>query len=346
MRILYIDDDAGCRRLVQKLLDRRGHEVVTAQTGAEGLERAGEAEFDVIAIDHYMPGMDGLETLGELHKLPVCPPVVFVTHHVEEIPPGFGSVAVAALKSGAADYVVKTPGDEFVDLLDRAFTHAAATARLRRDKEAADEALRESNDRLQLLLREVNHRVANSLQIVSTMVGMQARLLSDRISREALQDTQRRIDAIAQVHRRLYTSEDVQSVAMNEYLAALVAELQETWSTADSPRTIRLTAEPLHLHPDKAVSLGVIVTELVSNACKYAYATGSPGEVRVEFARENDSRFCLTVEDDGRGMTIGAPPRGTGLGSKLIEAMARALSSRVEYDSDHPGVRAVLCAAL
>ena len=64
MRILYIDDDAGCRRLVQKLLDRRGHEVVTAQTGAEGLERAGEAEFDVIAIDHYMPGMDGLETLG------------------------------------------------------------------------------------------------------------------------------------------------------------------------------------------------------------------------------------------------------------------------------------------
>jgi two-component sensor histidine kinase len=340
LRILYIDDDAGVRRLVDRLLGRRDHEVVTAESGEQGIELALQGGFDVIAVDHYMPGMDGLDTLSALKKAAIPVPVVYVTGSEES------SVAVAALKSGAEDYVVKSPGGDFVDLLERAFINAAATSQLQREKESADAALKESNDRLQLLLREVNHRVANSLQIVSTMVAMQARLLGDPKAREALEDTQRRIDAIAHVHRRLYNSNDVQSVAMDEYLAALVAELQLTWSSTESPREIRLEAEPLRLHTDKAVSLGVIVTELVSNACKYAYAKGSAGEVRVQLAREAADRFMLTVEDDGRGMDPDLPPQGTGLGSRLIVAMARALSSRVEYDSQYSGVRAVLSAAV
>jgi len=339
LRILYIDDDAGVRRLVERLLQRREHEVVTAESGERGVELAREGAFDVIAVDHYMPGMDGLDTLSALKKAKVPAPVVYVTGSEES------SVAVGALKSGAEDYVVKSPGGDFVDLLERAFINAAATSQLQKEKAASDAALKESNDRLQILLREVNHRVANSLQIVSTMVAMQARLLTDTKGREALEDTQRRIDAIAQVHRRLYSSNEVHSVAMDEYLAALVAELQETWSTPESPRSIRLSAEPLHLHTDKAVSLGVIVTELVSNACKYAYPEGSAGEVRVQLVRESGERFQLAVEDDGRGMDPDAPPQGTGLGSRLIVAMARALSSRVEYDRDHSGVRAVLSAA-
>jgi two-component sensor histidine kinase len=339
LRILYIDDDPGCRRLVEKLLERRGHEVVTAGTGAHGIELASDGGFDVVAVDHYMPEMDGLDTLERLRSLPSAAPVVYVTGSEES------SVAVAALKAGADDYVVKNPGDDFVDLLEQAFANATATSVLRKDKAAADAALKESNERLQLLLREVNHRVANSLQIVSTMVAMQARLLGDPKAREALTDTQRRIDAIAQVHRRLYSSDDVQSVAMDEYLAALVAELQETWSSAESPRSIRLDAEPLRLHSDKAVSLGVIVTELVSNACKYAYPKGTPGEVRVQFGQQAPNRFMLAVEDDGRGIEAGSAPQGTGLGSKLITAMAKALASSVEYEERPLGVRAVLSAA-
>jgi two-component sensor histidine kinase len=338
LRILYIDDDEGVRRLVQRLLQRRGHEVVTGGSGEEGVRLAREQSFDVVAVDHYMPGMDGLDTLAEFKKAGIAAPVVYVTGSEES------SVAVAALNSGAEDYVVKTPGGDFVDLLERAFTNAASTSRLRAEKAAADAALKESNDRLQILLREVNHRVANSLQIVSTIVAMQARLLSDRKAQEALQDTQRRIDAIAHVHRRLYSSNEVQSVAMDEYLAALVAELQQTWSTPESPRDILLTAEPLRLHTDKAVSLGVIVTELVSNACKYAYPKGSAGQVRVQLERESGDRFRLAVEDDGRGMEPDAPPQGSGLGSKLIKAMARSLSSSVQYDQTHTGVRAVLSA--
>jgi two-component sensor histidine kinase len=339
-RILYIDDDAGLRRLVEKLLGRRGHTVVSAESGADGVAKAREGGFDLIAVDHYMPGMDGLETLEQLRSVPECPPIVYVTGSEES------AVAVAALKNGASEYVVKSTGDDFVDLLEQAFAHALATQRLFAAKEDAEGQLREANRRLEALLREVNHRVANSLQLVGAMVAMQSKLLPDKSARQALADTERRIQAIAQVHRKLYTSGDVESVDMDEYLSAIVAELQATWSTPVSPRTIRLEAEAMKLHTDKAVSLGVIVNELVTNACKYAYAEGDSGEIRVRFGRAEKTKFRLEVEDDGCGLTGDDSPKGTGLGSKLIAAMARSLSSAVEYDRGHRGCRAVLEAPL
>ena len=338
--ILYIDDDPGLRRLVEKLLVRRGHTVVTAAGGPDGVAAARHGRFDLIAVDHYMPEMDGLATLAELRKLPHCPPVVYVTGSEES------RIAVAALKAGAFEYVVKSTSDDFVDLLERAFAHALATVRLQQAKAEAEDALKASNERLQTLLHEVNHRVANSLQIVSNMVGMQARLVPAGPAREALADTERRVLAIAQVHRRLYASDDVQSVAMDEYLTALIAELEETWSSEQAPRDIRLTAEPIKLHAEKAMSLGVIVSELVSNACKYAYGEDQGGEIRVDFRRAGDAGFRLSVEDDGCGFDQSAEPQGTGLGSRLINAMAKALATKVDYKPAPRGVRATLEAAI
>ncbi len=344
--ILYIDDDAGLRRLAVRTLARHGYALTTAEGGAEGiaLAQAAHAEgrpFDLIAVDHYMPGMDGLETLERLRILPDMPPVVYVTGSEE------GRIAVAALKSGAADYVVKTVGTDFFDLLASAFGQVLERAALERDKTAAEDQLRASNARLEALLREVNHRVANSLQIVSAMVRLQSNALVDDSARLALEDTQRRIAAIAQVHRRLYTSDDVEQVDMREYLGALVDELGETWSTPAAPRRLSLAAEPIRLSTDRAVSLGVIVTELVSNACKYAYPS-SGGEVRVSLTEDGEGRFCLAVEDDGVGMVADAAPRGTGVGTKLIRAMAQSLQTIVEYDAPgaRSGVRATLRAAL
>ncbi len=338
-RVLYIDDDAGIRRLAARALERRGYRMTVAETGSEGVVKAAAERFDLIAVDHYMPGMDGLETLEAIRRLPDPPPVVYVTGSEE------GRIAVAALKAGAADYVVKTVGEDFFDLLAASFEQVRARALLEHEKAAAEADLRASNARLEALLGEVNHRVANSLQLVSAMVRLQATALTDPSAREALEDTQRRIQAIAQVHRRLYTSNDVESVDMQEYLGALVDELAETWSTEALPRALSLAAEPIRLPTDRAVSLGVIVTELVTNACKYAYPN-SGGEVRVALRRIDDDIFLLAVEDDGCGIPEDAVPRGTGLGTKLIRAMAQSLQSIVEYDPTHAGVRATLRAAV
>jgi two-component sensor histidine kinase len=338
-RILYIDDDEGLRLLVQRGLTRRGFEVDTAASGAEGVAKAGEAQYDLIAVDHYMPVQDGLDTLKQLMALPEPQSVVYVTGSEES------KVAVGALKAGAIDYVVKTAGDHFFDLLASTFRQALTKSELKRAKEAAEEQLRASNERLEALLREVNHRVSNSLQLVSAFVHMQSSALPDEAAKAALRDTQRRIEAIGQVHRRLYTSNDVESVDMKDYLAALVAELEETWSTPLSPRKLILRSDEIRLKTDKAVPVGVIVSELVTNACKYAYAKDAAGEVRVGLVRDGDGHFRLSVEDDGCGMPDDGRVIGTGLGTKLIRAMAASLGAEVSVDPAHRGVRTELRAA-
>ncbi len=314
--------------------------MTTAEGGGEGVLLAASQPFDLVAVDHYMPGMDGLETLERLGALPAPPPVVYVTGSDE------GRIAVAALKAGAADYVVKTVGEDFFDLLTASFEQVLDRSRLAREKARAEEDLRASNARLEALLGEVNHRVANSLQLVSAMVRLQAGALADPTARAALDDTQRRIGAIAQVHRRLYSANDVESVDMRDYLGSLIEELTETLSCDSAPHSLHLAAEPIRLPTDKAVSLGVIVTELVTNACKYAYPTGAGGEIRVMLALEGADVFLLAVEDDGCGMAAEAAPKGTGLGTKLIRAMAQSLQSMIEYEPRERGVRATLRASL
>jgi two-component sensor histidine kinase len=337
-RVLYIDDDAALRRLAERGLSRRGFAVTLADGGAAGLALAAAEPFDVVAVDHYMPGLNGLQTLERLRQLPDPPPVIYVTGSEE------GRIAIAAMKAGAADYVVKTVGDDFFDLFAASITNTVEKVQLARAKDRAEEELRTSNARLEALLREVNHRVANSLQLVSAFVSLQSNALPEGAAKEALKDTQLRIDAIGQVHRRLYTSNDVEGVEMAEYLAALVDELAQTWATSRAHR-ILVESDTLRLPTDRAVSVGVIVNELVSNACKYAYE-GEGGEIRVALRRHGDDRFELAVEDDGVGLVEGAAAKGTGLGTKLVRAMAQSLQSSVTYASSGAGLRATLVAGV
>ena len=337
-RVLYVDDDDGLRLLTRRALERRGFSVDLAASGPEGSTMAEAGEYDVVAIDHYMPGQDGLVTLDQVRERAPHSCVVYVTGSEE------GRIAVAALKAGAVDYVVKSAGDDYFDLLARAIGQASAGSALKREKEQAEAMLRTSNERLQTLLHEVNHRVSNSLQLVTAFVQLQARNLEDGAARSALEDTQRRISAIAQVHRRLYTSTDVQSVAMDEYLSALLAELEETWSTPATRRELRLAAQPVRMLTDRAVALGVIVNELVSNACKYAYPSGTQGTIRVDL-REEDGRVLLGVEDDGCGMPADGAVLGTGLGTKLVRSMVASLGASIGYTDRAPGTRAEVALA-
>lgn len=199
-----------------------------------------------------------------------------------------------------------------------------------------------ARDRAEAMLREVNHRVGNSLQLVSSFMALQLRHLADEGARAALREAQARIEAVAQVHRRLYTSDDMSSVALDEYLDGLVAELGGSLAPGSGSPTLILKARPLAVSTDQAVSIGVVVTELVTNAVKYAYRPGQGGEIRVILEPDaRAGRAVLTVEDDGPGLGD-APPRGTGLGGKIVSAMAAGLRSRVEYDPAHAGVRARL----
>jgi two-component sensor histidine kinase len=354
-RVLYIDDDPGIGRLVQRHFRRSGCDVTLATSGAEGLSLAASGGFDAIALDHYMPGQDGLEVLASICALPDPPPVIFVTGAEEP------RIAVTALKSGAADYVVKDVQGAFIELLGASITQEIARTRLKRERDAAEREVRESRDRLEalaaqqaVLLREVNHRVANSLQLITSLVELQARKVTDPAARQMLRQAAERVEAVTLVHRRLYTSDNVEFVEMDDYLAGLVEEMQRATLAAEStdqveqPR-IELTADPIRVETDKAVPIGLIVNELVTNALKYAYPREQPGQVRVKLQRgtaQAGEVLRLVVEDDGVGYPqADATPQGSGLGSLIVGSMAHSLRATVHLDRAHRGTRFVVSLA-
>jgi two-component sensor histidine kinase len=346
--LLYIDDDGALARLVDRGLTRRGYKVVHAASGEEGLElirRAGAQDsidggIDVVALDQYMPGLDGLETLEQIMAIPGAPPVVFVTASQDS------SIAVTALKAVAADYLVKDVKGDFIPLLHVAAEGALRQAEMQKAREEAEAEIHASRDRYaalaaerEMLLREVNHRVGNSLQIIASLLHLQASSAAQDEVKAALTNAMGRVAAVAQVHRRLYTSQDLKSVVLNQYLDSLLEDLRRS---AEGNRMSRLTlkAEPIEIDPDRAVAIGIIVNELIMNAVKYAYPEGA-GPIYVEL-KALDEDLLLTISDDGVGLNVKVDPRSTGMGQRIVSAMASKLEANVERDPGHSGTRIVL----
>jgi two-component sensor histidine kinase/CheY-like chemotaxis protein len=338
--LLYIDDDEALARLVDRGLTRTGFTVVHASSGAQGLERIRQGGIDVVALDQYMPGLDGLETLEQIMAIPNAPPVVFVTASQDS------SIAVTALKAGAADYLVKDVKGDFIPLLQVAVGNALRRAELQKARDEAEAEIHASRDRYaalaaerEVLLREVNHRVGNSLQIIASLLHLQANSATQDDVKAALTNAMGRVAAVAQVHRRLYTSHDLKSVMLNQYLDALLEDLRRS---AEGNRMSRLTlqAEPVEIDPDRAVAIGIIVNELVMNAVKYAYPDCA-GPIHVALRAQGDD-LELVIADDGVGLNGKSDPRSTGMGQRIVSAMAAKLDASVERDPDHAGTRIVL----
>jgi two-component sensor histidine kinase len=168
------------------------------------------------------------------------------------------------------------------------------------------------------------------------------RTVTDTAAKEALAETQSRISAISLIHKSLYTSGDVTNVALNDYLGAMLGNMETAMKKDGHTAILKCYLEPISLSTDASVSLGVAVQELVTNAFKYAYPQDQPGEVRVRLKRLGDDKAELTVEDDGVGIAPHAKQGGTGLGSKIIQTMASSLQTHVEYINRAPGTLARL----
>lgn len=335
IRILYIDDDEALALLVRRHLSQRGFDVEWAHNGAAALARLAEGGIEAVVLDHFLRGETGLDILPRIMELPDHPPVIYATGS------GDTGIAVAALKAGVDDYVLKAVSADYFDLLAAALEQGLERARFRRETAQAQEVIRQQRDHAEMLLAEVNHRIANSLGLVGALIRMQASMTKDRVAIDALQETQMRINAIASVHRRLYTNRQVGSVQVDEYLSSLLTELEASMRDEKRPHRVVLTAQPISLATDKVITLGLIVSELVTNAFKYAYPDGYPGEINVIVEQEDDL-LRVIVEDGGQGFDPSDPVKGTGLGMKILNAMAGSLKCELSYDPEHRGTRAIL----
>jgi two-component sensor histidine kinase len=334
INILYVDDDEGLVRLAQKAFKRDNMEIFHAADPATGLAMLKCGDYALLILDHYLDGTTGIQFIEEIREQQIAVPVIYVTATHE------ASVAIEALKAGAIDYVIKSTGDDFWPLLKSTVQQALHTSALILAKERADLEILRGKERAEMLLAEVNHRVANSLSLVASLIRLQASSHESEIVKSALSETQARITAVASMHRSLYTSDDISAVAMDRYISSLVSHISSSINTEGTTAHIILDLEPVQLSSDKAVSVGMIVTELTTNAIKYAFPQGRTGKIKVSFRMVSATEAILSVEDDGIGYCEKTSPKGTGLGSKIVFAMAKTLGSGIAYVPVDIGTRA------
>ncbi|MFA6192396.1 MAG: sensor histidine kinase [Sulfurimonas sp.] len=170
-----------------------------------------------------------------------------------------------------------------------------------------------------VLLRELYHRVKNNLQIISSLLSLQSRRIQDKITKSIFDETNQRIKAMALIHEKLYQSSDLEAVNMQIYTLDLVENLRQSFQT--NALTFEIFCENFKLDLEKAVPMGLIINELVTNSIKYAFDDTQENKIiGVKMYKAQKDKFLLEVYDNGKGADLHSVHQGFGF--KLIESLA------------------------
>jgi two-component sensor histidine kinase len=191
------------------------------------------------------------------------------------------------------------------------------------------------------LLKEIHHRVKNNLQIVMSLLNSQIASLKDKAAMTAIQDSQNRVQAMALIHQKLYQAEGVARIPMKAYIEELVAYLQDSY--ADSREVgFRLFIGQIELDVTRAVPLGLIINEAITNSFKYAFPGGNSGVVQISLQQRPDSSYELTIQDDGIGLPESFDPsQSRSLGMTLMYGFSAQLGAELKIESNQ-GVKIYL----
>ncbi|WP_340063030.1 sensor histidine kinase [Ascidiimonas aurantiaca] len=189
------------------------------------------------------------------------------------------------------------------------------------------------------LLKEIHHRVKNNLQMVSSLLSMQTKNTRSKEAIAALEEGRSRVKAMALIHQKLYQNEDLSVIQMQEYIESLVNSVQSVYKKGGHKINIIIDAEGTELDIDRAIPIGLIINELVSNSLKYAFVGREDGQIYIS-VRLNGKLGVFEYLDNGNGLPDDVEKRaGSSLGIKLIERLVNQLRSTLNYDKDVDGVR-------
>lgn len=189
----------------------------------------------------------------------------------------------------------------------------------------------------QVLLRELQHRVANSLQIIASVLMQSARRVQSEETRTHLYSAHNRVMSIATLQKQLAITSN-EEVELRPYLKELCASIGASMIDDDARISLSSTADDSKATANVSVSLGLIVTELVINALKYAFPEPESGSVTVDYAA-NGEGWSLTVKDDGVGIGEGDGAGTPGLGTGIVDALAKQLGATVTTSDNEPGTK-------
>ena len=212
----------------------------------------------------------------------------------------------------------------------------------RREAEQEKQRLLEHTERLleqqTTLLREMRHRIANSLQIIASILLLKAGSVTSEETKKELRAAHQRVMSVAAVQGHLHASDGIEQIEMGPYLTKLATGLASSMVGPKQNIDIKVVSDEGTLPTSHAVSLGLIVTELVINAVKYAFPRSrSSARVRVTFEMA-ESDWKLTVSDNGAGRSPQELSASTGLGTALIAALAKQLDAIVSEASTKQGL--------
>jgi two-component sensor histidine kinase len=183
--------------------------------------------------------------------------------------------------------------------------------------------------RQRTLLKEMQHRVANSLQIIASILMLKAKGVASQETRDSLREAHQRVISVAEVQAHLSSVDGIDQIDPGAYLTKLCHGLAASMTSPTNPIAIEVAASGGTVGSSQAVSLGLMVTELVINAIKYAFPAITPGACITVGYESSETEWRLSVADNGVGNDHPQPSKGGGLGTAIVAALAKQLGGEL-----------------
>lgn len=201
-------------------------------------------------------------------------------------------------------------------------------------RKIAEEETEQALKKKELLLKEINHRIKNNLQIISSLLNLQSSKIDNAAVKRMFEEAQNRIKTMALVHENLYEEGDFEKINLGVYLKSLAKNLFQSIKSTSSHIKLKYTADDVWIDIQKAVSIGLITNEVISNAIKYAFKDNEKGEVNIQLKQTGNKHSLLTIKDNGCGLPGNIQPENTdSLGMQLIYNLSQQIGSKVELSN-------------